>query len=173
MTIEGIICSTVDGDRSHKIKICLLLGRKAMINLDSRLKNRDITLMTKIHRVKGVVFPVFMYRCESQTTKKKEGWGAEKLILSNGDAGEDSWESLGQQGDQNSHSYRKSTLNFRWKDWYWSSNILATWWEELTCWKRLWCWERLKAGGEVGDRGWDGWMTSLTHWTWVSAVSSR
>ena len=58
------------GDRSHKIKICLLLGRKAMINLDSRLKNRDITLMTKIHIVKGVVFPVFMYRCESQTTKK-------------------------------------------------------------------------------------------------------
>ena len=71
MTIEGIICSTV-GDRSHKIKICLLLGRKAMINLDSRLKNRDITLMTKIHIVKGVVFPVFMYRCESQTTKRKK-----------------------------------------------------------------------------------------------------
>ena len=63
MTIEGIICSTVDGDESHKIKICLLLGRKAMINLDKRrLKNRDITLMTKIHIVKGVVFPVFMYR---------------------------------------------------------------------------------------------------------------
>ena len=63
MTIEGIIRSTVDGDESHKIKICLLLGRKAMINLDKRrLKNRDITLMTKIHIVKGVVFPVFMYR---------------------------------------------------------------------------------------------------------------
>ena len=44
---------------------------------------------------------------------------------------------------------------------------LATWCEELTHWKRPWCWERLKAGGEGGDRGWDGWMESLTQWTWV------
>ena len=73
MTIEGIICSTVDGDESHKIKICLLLGRKAMINLDKRkLKNRDITLMTKIHIVKAVVFLVVMYGCESWTIKKAE-----------------------------------------------------------------------------------------------------
>ena len=44
---------------------------------------------------------------------------------------------------------------------------LVTWWEELTHWKRSWCWERLKAGGEGDDRGWDGWMASLTQWTWV------
>ena len=55
------------------------------------------------------------------------------------------------------------------KDWCWSwnSNTLATWCEKLTRLKRPWCWERLKAGGEVDDRGWDGWMTSLTRWTWV------
>ena len=60
-------------------------------------------------------------------------------------------------------------LNIHWKDWCWSwnSNTLATWCEELTHWKRPRCWERLKIGGEGGDRGWDGWMASLTEWTWV------
>ena len=51
--------------------------------------------------------------------------------------------------------------------WSWSSNSLAIWYEELTLWKRPWCWERLRAGGEGDDRGWDGWMASLTQWTWV------
>ena len=64
-------------------------------------------------------------------------------------------------------------LNIHWKDWCWSSNTLATWSEELTHWKRPWCWERWKAGGEGDDRGWDGWMVSLTWWTvvWVSSGS--
>ena len=57
--------------------------------------------------------------------------------------------------------------------WSWSTNILATWWEEPTHWKRPLCWERLKAGGEEGDKGWDGWMASLTQWTWVWANSGR
>ena len=61
---------TADGDCSHEIKRNLLLGRKAMINLDSILKSRDITLLTKVHIVKGMIFPVVMYRCESWTTKK-------------------------------------------------------------------------------------------------------
>ena len=51
--------------------------------------------------------------------------------------------------------------------WSWNTNTLATWWKELTHWKRPWCWERLKAGGEGDDRGWDGWMASLTWWPWV------
>ena len=51
--------------------------------------------------------------------------------------------------------------------WCWSSNNLASWCEELTHWKRPWCWERLKAGGEGDNRGWDGWMASITQWTWV------
>ena len=63
---------TADGDCSHEIKRCLLLGRKAMTNLDSTLKSRDITLLTKIHLVKALVFPVVMYGCESWTIKKIE-----------------------------------------------------------------------------------------------------
>ena len=63
---------TADGDCSHEIKRCLLLGRKAMANLDSMLKNRDITLPTKVHLVKAMVLPVVMYGCESWTMKKAE-----------------------------------------------------------------------------------------------------
>ena len=63
---------TADGDCSHKIKRCLLLGRKFMTNLDSILKSRDITLPTKVHLVKALVFPVVMYGCESWTVKKAE-----------------------------------------------------------------------------------------------------
>ena len=63
---------TADGDCSHEIKRCLLLGRKVMTNLDSILKSRDITMPTKVHLVKAMVFPVVMYRCESWTIKKAE-----------------------------------------------------------------------------------------------------
>ena len=67
----------------------------------------------------------------------------------------------------------KSTPN--WKDWCWrwNSNPLATWFEETTRWKRPWCWERLRAGGEEGNRGWDGWMASPTQWTSVWANSGK
>ena len=86
--------------------------------------------------------------------------------------GEDSWESLGLQGDQISQPQRKLVLNIHWKDWCWSwsSNTLVTWCEELTHWKRPWCWERLKAG-EGDDRGWDGWMALPTWWARVWASS--
>ena len=63
---------TEDGDCSHEIKRCLLLGRKAMTNVDSILKSRDITLPTNVHLVKAMVFPVVIYGCESWTTKKAE-----------------------------------------------------------------------------------------------------
>ena len=97
-----------------------------------------------------------------------------ELTLLNYGVQEDFWESLGLQGDLTSPSKRKSVLNILWKDWCWSwnSTTLATWWEELTHLKRPWFWERLKAGGEGDDRGWDGWMASLTQWTWVW-VNSR
>ena len=66
----------------------------------------------------------------------------------------------------------KSALCIRWsEDWSFSFNPLATWCEELTHLKRPWCWERLRAGGEGDDRGWYGWMASLTQWTWVWANS--
>ena len=64
--------TTADGDCSHEIKRCLLLGRKVVTNLDSMLKSRDISLPTKVHLVKAVVFPVVMYGCESWTMKKSE-----------------------------------------------------------------------------------------------------
>ena len=63
---------TTDGDCSHEIKRCLLLGRKVMTNLDSILKSRDITLATNVHLVKAIIFPVVMYGCESWTIKKAE-----------------------------------------------------------------------------------------------------
>ena len=89
-------------------------------------------------------------------------------MLLNCGVGEDSWESLGLQGDPTS-PFERSALGVHWKDWCWSwnSNTLATWCEEMIHLKRSWCWERLRAGGEGDDRGWDGWMASLPQWTWV------
>ena len=92
---------TADGDYIHEIKRCLLLGRKTMTNLDSVLKSRDITLLTKICIVKAMVFPLVMYKHESWIVKKAEQWRIDALELC---AGEDSWKFLGQQGDQTNHS---------------------------------------------------------------------
>ena len=78
---------TADGDCRYEIKRRLLLGRKVMTNLDSIFKSRDITLLTKVHLVKAMVFPVLMYRCESWTVKKAE---AEEFMLLNCGVGEDS-----------------------------------------------------------------------------------
>ena len=91
---------TVNRDCSHETQRRLLLGRKAIANLDSILKSRDITLTTKVHIVKAMDFPVLTYghvRVEPQTRLS-----AKELMLSNCGAGEDSWESLGQQGDKTS-----------------------------------------------------------------------
>ena len=93
---------TEDGDFSHEIKRHLLLGRRAMTNLDSILKSRDITLPTKVHLIKAMVFLAVMYGCESWTIKKAERW---RIMLLNCGVGEDSWwESLGLQGDPTSPS---------------------------------------------------------------------
>ena len=145
---------------------CLLLGRKGMTNLESTLKSRDITLPTKVHLVKAMVFPVVVYGCESWIIKKAEHWRIDAFELW---CGEDSWESLKLQGDLTSPSSRKSVLNIHWKDWCWSwnSNTIATLYKELTRLKRPWCCEGLRAGGEGDNRGWDGWMASPTQWTWV------
>ena len=90
---------TIDGDYSHEIKRHLLLRRKAMTNLDSMLKSKDITLSTKVHLVKAMVFSVVMYGCESWIVKKAE---CQKLMLLSCGVGEDSRESLGLQGDPTS-----------------------------------------------------------------------
>ena len=88
--ILGVSKITADGDCSHKIKRCLLLGRKAMANLDGILKSRDIPLLTKFCIIKAMIFPVVMYGCESWTIKKAEHqridafklWGVEKTLES-------------------------------------------------------------------------------------------
>ena len=163
---------TADGDCSHEIKRCSFLGRKAMTNLDSILKSRDINLLTKICLVRATGFPVVMYRCESWTIKKAECrriddfklWCLRRLLRV-------PWTAR----RSNQSILKEAVLNIHWKDWWWSwsSNTLATWCEELTHWKRPWCWERLRAEGEGGNREWDGWMASPTRWTWVWASSRR
>ena len=90
-------------------------------------------------------------------------------------AGEDSWKSLRQQGDQNQSILKEINFNIHWKDWCWcwNSNTFATWCEELTHWKRSWCWERLKAGGEGDDRRWDGQMESDEMVRWNHRVAGH
>ena len=113
-----------------------------------------------------------MYGCESWTIKKAECWRSDAFELW-------CWRRLLRvpwtARRSNQSILKKSTLNIHWKDWCWSwsYNSLATWCEELTRLKRPWCWESLKAGGERDNRGWDGWMASLTRWTcvWVSSWS--
>ena len=123
---------TADGDCSHEIKRRLLLGRNVMTNLDSIFKSRYITLLTKIHLVKAMVFPVDMYRCESWTVKKAECrridafelWCWRRLLRV-------PWTA---KGDPTSPFWRRSALGFLWKEWCWSwnSSTLATSCEELT-----------------------------------------
>ena len=140
---------TVDSDYSHEIKRHLLLERKAMTKLDSILKTRDITLLTKVHIVKALVFPVVMYGCESWTVKKVECQGTDAFDL---------WcwrrllRLLWTARRSNQSILKEINPDIHWKNWCWSSNILATWCEELTHWKRPWYWERLKVGGEEDDR---------------------
>ena len=106
-----------DGDCSHEIKRHLLLGRKAVTNLDSILKSRNITLPTKVHVVKAIIFPVVMYEYESWTIKKVECWriDASKLWC---------WRRL-LRVPWTAKRSNQSTLNIHWKDWCWSwsSNI--------------------------------------------------
>ena len=92
---------TADGDRSHEIKRCLLLGRKVMANLDSIFKSRDITLPTKVCLVKAMVFPVVTYGCDNWTVKKAESWKIDAFELW---CWRSLWESLGLQGDPTSPS---------------------------------------------------------------------
>ena len=141
-----------------------------MTNLDSILKNRNITLPTKFHLVKAMVVPVVMYGYESWIINKAECWKIDAFKLW-------CWRRLlrvpwtARRPIQS--ILKEISPEYYCKDWCWSFNTLATWRKELTHWKRPWCWERLRAGGEGDDRGWDGWMASLTQWTWVWANSGR
>ena len=120
---------TADGDCSHEIKRHFLLGRKAMTNLDGILKSRDITLLTKVHIVKALVFPVVMYGCESWTTKKAEHWRIDTFQLW-------CWRRLLSSSLECKEiklvNPKGNLLNIHWKDWCWNFNTLATKCEELT-----------------------------------------
>ena len=107
---------------------------------------------------------VWMCELDHKKKKTKNKLTTKGLTLFNCNAGEDSWESLGLQGDQICQFWWKSILNIYWNSycWSWGSSPLATWCKELTHWKRPWCWERLKAKGEEGGRGWDGLIASST-----------
>ena len=113
-----------------------------------------------------MVFPVVMHGCESWTVKKAKHWKIDAFELW-------CWRRLltvpWTTWRSNQSILEEIGLNSHWKDWYWNwnSNSVATWWVELTHLKRPWCQERLKVGGEGDDREWDGWMASLTQWTWV------
>ena len=162
----GVSKITADGYYSHEIKRCLLLGRKAITNLESILKNRDITLQTKVRLVKAMVFPVVMYGCESSTVKKAECW---KVVML-----EKTLESpLVCKGIQPVHPKGNQS-------WIFTGRTDA---EAET--PMLWppgakSWLIGKdpdAGkdwgqGEKGMTEWDGWMGSLTLWTWFW-VNSR
>ena len=137
-----------------------------MIDLDSILKSKDSTLPTKVHLVKAMVFPVFMYRCESWTIKKAEHqridtfelWYWRRLLRVPWAARRSNQSIL----KEISPEYSLEGLMLKMKLKYFGHLC-----KEWTHWKRLWCWEGLKAGGEGDDRGWDGGMASLTQWTWV------
>ena len=142
---------TVDGDCSHEIKRHLLLGRKAMTNLDSMLKSRDITLPTKVHLVK------VMYECESWT-KAAENWCFWTVVLEKTLETPLDCEEITPVHPKRNQSWvfiGRTVLKVK-------LSTLATWCKELTRLKRPWCWERLKAGEEMYDRAWDGWMASPT-----------
>ena len=156
---------TADGDCSHEIKRHLLLGRKAMTKLDSIWKSRDITLPTNFSLVKAMVFPIVMYGWESWTIKKAqcqridafELWCWRRHLRVSWTARRSNQPILKEISPE--YSLEGLMLNLKLQH-------FGTWGKKLTHWKRPWCWERLKAGGEGDNRGWDGWMASLTWWTW-------
>ena len=144
-----------------EIQRCLLLGRKAMTNLDSVLKSREIVLPIKVCLVKAMVFPVVMYGCHSWTIKKVECqrtdafelWCWRRLLRVPWTARRSNQSIL----KEISPGCSLEGLMLKLKLQY-----LATWHKKLTHLKRPWCCERLRVGGEGDDRGWGGWMASLT-----------
>ena len=156
---------TVDGDCSHEIKRYLLLGKKVMTNLDSISKSRDITLPTKVCLVKAMVFPVVMYRCESWTIKKAEHWRTDvfelwccrRLLRVPWTARRSNQSIL----KEISPDYSLEGLMLKLKLQYFSHLM----WRTDSLEKTLMLGKI--EGGRRDDRGWDGWMASLTQWTWV------
>ena len=151
---------TADGGCRHEIKRCLLLGRKTMTNLDSILKIRDITLLTK----SVTAFPVVLYGCESWTIKKAERWRIDALKLW-------CWRRLLRVSwtarRSNQAILKKINLEYSLE----GQTLKLQYFGHLM--RRPSCWERFRAGEEEGKRGQDGWVASLTQLTQVWANSGR
>ena len=161
---------TADGDCSHKIKRQLLLGTKAMINLDSVLKRRDNTLLTKVHIVKMIFFffssNVQMWVLDCQDGRAPSNWHfwivvLEKTLESPLDSKE--IKPVDPKGYNPEYSLEGLILKLQY---------LAIWCKQPTHWIWPWCWVRLRARGEGGYQGWDGWMASLTQRTWVRVIAN-
>ena len=150
-----------NGDCSHEIKRCLLLGKKVMAKLDSIFKSRDITFPTKVHLVKAMVFPVVMYGSESWTVKKAEHWIIDAFELW-------CWRRLLRvpwTARRSNQSILKEISPGCWLEGLMLKLKLQYFghlMQRANHLKRPWCWEILRAGGEGDDRGWDGWMASPT-----------
>ena len=157
---------TADGDCSHKLKDHCSLEETSMTNLDSILKSRDITLSTKVHLVKAMVFPVVMYGCEIWTIKKTEHrridaselWCWRRLLRVPWTARR-SYQSILKEI---SPEYSLELLMLKLKLQYFGHLM-----QRVDSFEKTQCWERLKSEGEGDDRGWDGWMASPAQWTWV------
>ena len=147
---------------SHEIRRRLLLGWKAMTNLDSVLKSKDITLLTKVHKVKAMVFPVVMYGWENWTIKKAEHWRIDAFKLW-------CWRRLLRVPwtvkGSNQLILKEVNLGRTTAETEYFGHLMQS-----RLWKRSWCWEKLKAE-EDGDKGWNGWMASLIQWVWTWANS--
>jgi len=145
---------TADGDYIHEIKRCLILGRKAVTNLDSILKSRDIILPTKIWIDQVTLSPVIMHGYESWTIRMAECWRTDAFELW-------FWRRLLRvpwKAKRSNQSIQKEiNPEYSLEGLYWSrsSNTLHILCAESTYWKRPWCWERLKAKGEGGGRAWE------------------
>ena len=167
---------TEESDCSHEITRHLLFERKAMTNLNSILKSRDIALPTKVHLVKDIVFPVIMYGCVSWTIKKAEHqridafelWCWRRLLRVPWIAKRSNQSILKEINPE----YSLEGLTLKLKLWPYYENFGHLMWR-VSLLKRPWCWERLKARGEGDNRGWDGWMALPTQWTWVRITSRR
>ena len=141
-----------------------------MTNLDSILKSRGITLLTKVHTIKAIIFPVVIHRCKSWTMKKAEHqridafelWCWRRLMRAPWTARRSSQFILKEINPE--YSLEGLMLKLQ----YFGHLI-----QRASSVKRPWCWERLRTRGEAGSRGWDGWIASLTPWTWVWANSRR
>ena len=152
----------VDIDHSHTIKRHLLTGRITMSNLDSVLKSRDITLLTKVSLVKAMIFPIVVFGCESYEGWTLKNWCFQTVVQE---------KTLESPLDGKKIKLVNPKGNQSWM--FIGKTDAEAEGPVLTHWKRSWCWEKLRAKGEGGDRGWDGCMTSLTHWTWVWGNSVR